>query len=69
MYNARQLRGIFFIEPDDEEFKTYHEKTLVEMLEIPMPAAILCKTPVNCRGETCRCFWETQDQTCLYCRS
>ena len=21
-----------------------------------MPAAILCKTPVNCRGETCRCF-------------
>ena len=24
--NARQLRGIFFIEPDDENFETYHEK-------------------------------------------
>ena len=23
-------------------------------LEIPMPAAMPCKTPVNCRGETCR---------------
>ena len=22
-------------------------------LEIPMPAAMPCKTPVNCRGETC----------------
>ena len=25
-------------------------------LEIPMPAAMPCKTPVNCRGETCRNF-------------
>ena len=24
--NARRLRGIFFIEPDDEELKTHHEK-------------------------------------------
>ena len=23
-------------------------------LEIPMPAAMPCKTPVNCRGESCR---------------
>ena len=22
-------------------------------LEVPMPGAMLCKTPVNCRGETC----------------
>ena len=22
-------------------------------LEVPMPAAMPCKTPVNCRGETC----------------
>ena len=28
--------------------------TLVEKLEIPMPAAMPCKTPANCRGETCR---------------
>ena len=25
-------------------------------LESPMPAAMPCKTPVNCRGETCRNF-------------
>ena len=28
--NARQLRGIFFIEPDDEEFKHTMKKTPVE---------------------------------------
>ena len=48
--NARQLRGIFFIEPDDEEFK----RTMKNWLEIPMPAAMPCKTAINGRGETCR---------------
>ena len=61
--NARQLRGIFFIEPNDEEFKRTM-KTSRRKLEIPMPAAMPCKTPINGRGETCR-----SDQTCLYCRS
>ena len=51
--NARQLRGIFFVEPDDAEFK-HTIKNARGKLEIPMPAAMLCKTPVNCRGETCR---------------
>ena len=50
--NARQLRCIFFIEPDDEEFKQTM-KNARRKLEIPMPAAMPCKTPVNCRGETC----------------
>ena len=27
-------------------------------LEIPMPATMLCKTPVNCHGETCRSIGE-----------
>ena len=49
---ARQLRGIFFIEPDDEEFKPTMKNVRRE-LEISMPAAMPCKTPVNCRGETC----------------
>ena len=49
--NARQLRGIFFIEPDDEEFK-HTKKNARKKLEIPMQAAM--PTPVNCRGETCR---------------
>ena len=51
--DARQLRGIFFIEPDDEDFK-HTMKNARRKLEIPMPAAMPCKTPVNCRGEKCR---------------
>ena len=53
--NARQLRGIFFIEPNDEEFK-HTMKNARRKLEITMPAAMPCKAPVNCRGETCRNF-------------
>ena len=51
--NARQLRGIFFIEPEDEEFK-HTMKNVCRKLEIPMSAAMPWKTPRNCRGETCR---------------
>ena len=40
------LRGIFFIEPDDEEFKRTM-KNARRKLEIPMPAAMPCKTPVH----------------------
>ena len=42
-----------FIEPEDEEFKQTIENDS-RKFEIPMPAAMSCKTPVNCRGETCR---------------
>ena len=51
--NARQSRGIFFIEPDDEEFK-HTMKNARRKLEIPMPAAMICKTPADTRGESCR---------------
>ena len=47
------LREIFFIEPEDQEFKDTMENARRE-LEIPMPAVMPCKTPTNCRGETCR---------------
>ena len=50
---ARQIRGIFFIEPGDEEFKLTM-KSARRKLEIPMPAAMPCETAVNCRGETRR---------------
>ena len=50
--DARRLRGIFYLEPDDEEFK-HTMKNARRKLEIPMPAAMPCKTPVHCRGETC----------------
>ena len=41
--NARRLRGIYFIDPEDEEFKRTM-KNARRKLEIPMPAAILCRT-------------------------
>ena len=40
--NARRLRGIYFIDPDVEEFKDVMKKAR-RKLEIPMPAAMLCK--------------------------
>ena len=49
--NARQLRGIFFIEPNDEEFKLTM-KAARRKLEVPMPAAMPCKIPIKSSGET-----------------
>ena len=40
--NARKLRGMFFIEPNDEEFK-HTMKNARRKLETPMPAAMPCK--------------------------
>ena len=52
--NARRLRGNYFIDPKDEEFKVIM-KTARGKLEIPMLAAMPCKTPM-CQSsrETCR---------------
>ena len=41
-YDARRLRGVYFIDPDDAEFKEIM-KNLRRKLEIPMPAAMSCK--------------------------
>ena len=62
--NARQLRGILFIEPNDEKFKLTM-KAARRKLEVPMPVAMPCKTPINSRGVPQ--YWEKQDQMCLYC--
>ena len=51
--DARQLRGTFFIEPDDEEFKLTL-KNARGKLKVPMPAAMPCKTPINSSVETHR---------------
>ena len=51
--DARQLRGTFFIEPDDEDFKLTM-KNARGKLEVPMPAAMPCKTSKNSSGETHR---------------
>ena len=51
--NARQLRGIFFIEPNDEEFKLTM-KASRRKLKIPMPAAMPFKIRIKNSGETHR---------------
>ena len=50
--NARRLRGIFFIEPDDEEFKDIM-KNARRKLEIPLPAAMPCRLQLNQDRDTC----------------
>ena len=40
--NARRLRGIHFINPEDEEYKETNRNARPK-LEIPMEAAMLCK--------------------------
>ena len=51
--NARQLRGTFFIEPNDDEFKLTM-KAARRKLEVPMAAAMPCKIPMKSSGETHR---------------
>ena len=50
--NARKSSGISFIEPEDEDFKNIM-KNARRKLEIPMPAAVPCETPMHSGGETC----------------
>ena len=50
--NARRLRGIYFIDPEDKEFKETI-KNARRKLETPMAPAMLCKTcKKNKHGET-----------------
>ena len=51
--SARQLRGMFFIEPNDEEFKLII-KAARRKLEVPTPAAMPCKIPIISSGKTHR---------------
>ena len=51
--NARQLRRVFFIERNDEEFKLTM-KAARRRLEVPMPAAMPCNIPIKSSGETHR---------------
>ena len=49
--NARKLRGIYFIGADDEEFKDIM-KYARRKLQVPMPAAMPCKTQREKHSET-----------------
>ena len=44
--NARQLRGIYYIDPEDEEFKNIM-KNVRWKLEVPMPAAMPCRLQLH----------------------
>ena len=48
--NARKLRVIYFTVPEDEEFKEIM-KNARRKLEIPMPAAMPCKTSAAVAGK------------------
>ena len=50
--NARSLRGTYFIDPDDEEFKRTLENAR-RKLEIPVPAAMPCRLQRCPCKETC----------------
>ena len=45
--NGRKLRGIYFIDPTNEEFMARRK------LEVPMPAAMPCRTRREEYRETC----------------
>ena len=74
VFNARQLGGIYFIEPDDEEFKLTMNAAR-RKLEVSMPAAMLFKIPMKSSGEThrniekhktnCACVVDAEDSTRL----
>ena len=64
--NDRELRGIFFTEPNDEEFKLTM-KTARRKMAVPLPAAVPCKITDEGEWRNPPQYWETQDKTRLYC--
>ena len=64
--NARQLRGIFFVEPNDEGFKLTMEAAR-RKLDVPMPAAMPCKNTDKEQWRNPPQYWETQDNIRLCC--
>ena len=67
--NARQLRGIFFIEPNDEEFKLTM-KAARRKLDVPMAAAMPLQNTDMEQWRNPPQYWETQDKIrlCCWCR-
>ena len=55
--NARQLRGIYFIDPEDKEFKETI-KDVREKLETPMAPVMPCKT--------CKKSKHAEIKTCVF---
>ena len=53
--NTGKLRGIYLIDPADEEFKGIMENARSK-LEVPMPAAMPCRSRREEYRETCSVF-------------
>ena len=49
--NARKLRGIYFIDPEDKEFKETTFKNARKKLETSVAPAMPCKSMKNCRND------------------
>ena len=72
--NARKLRGIYFIDPEDAEFKETI-KDARKKLETSVAPAMPCKIMKNCgsgasnkiKNKTCRVFWKLMNpQECAW---
>ena len=75
--NARKLRGIYFIDPEDKEFKETI-KNARKKLETPVAPAMPCKTSKNSQhvvtsinpmrsNQTLRVFWKpVNPQDCVW---
>ena len=57
--NARRLRGIYFVDPEDGEYKETI-KNARRKLEVPMEAAMPCKKGTKKRSS----FQETEAKSC-----
>ena len=59
---VRKLRGIYFIDPEDKEFKETI-KNARKKLETPMAPAMPCKIMKNCGSGGIQ---QNQNKTCVY---
>ena len=63
--NARKLRGIYFIDPEDTEFKETI-KNARKKLETSVALAMLCKIMKNCGSGASK---KIKIKTCVYSES
>ena len=65
--NARKLRGVFFIEPKDEDFNNIMKNARRILENSDVSSNSLQKTNKQ-RWRNLVQYCEKQDKTCLYCR-
>ena len=63
--NARRMRGIYFIDSEDEEFQEIF-KNARRKLEVPMDAAMPCKKGTKKRSEELWIQQDSKDKACMF---